>query len=109
MYNHPHMVQHRNAIEKDNAIRLANARKDAEAIGRQRRYNQAMASEEADRQSKERMHARELELKRESMIAQMHPFDRLPGELIQRNGRMAKKVPTRPGGSVFRIRYDPRT
>ena len=96
-------------VARDQAIRFAQANKNAEAIGRQRRYNQAMASEQADRAVKERMHARELELKRQAMIADMHPFDRLPGEVINRNGRRAKKVPTRPGGSVFKIQYDPRT
>ena len=96
-------------VARDQAIRFAQANKNAQAIARQRRYNQAMASEQSDRTVKERMHARELEAKRQAMIAQMHPFDRLPGEVVNRGGRRAKKVPTRPGGSVFKIRYDPRT
>lgn len=95
--------------DKDNAIRIANARKNAEAVARQRRYNQAMASEQADRDLKERMHAREMALAAEKLRAQMHPFDRLPGQVIERNGRRAKKVPVRPGGAVFKIHYDPRT
>ena len=103
------LAQHKAAIDKDNAIRLANARKNAEAVGRQRRYNQAMASEQADRDLKERMHAREMALAAEKLRAQMHPFDRLPGEVVERGGRRAKKVPVRPGGAVFKIHYDPRT
>ena len=95
--------------DKDNAIRIANARKNAEAIARQRRYNQAMASEQADREAKERMHAREMALAEKKLVAQMHPFDRLPGEVVERGGRLAKKVPVRPGGSGFKIHYDPRT
>jgi len=46
---------HRDMIDQDNAIRLSNARKNAEAIARQRRYDQAMASEQADRNLKERL------------------------------------------------------
>ena len=98
-----------NIAEKDTMIRLSNARKNAEAIGRQRRYNQAMDSKQADRDLKERMHSREVELKQQQIYDDMHPFDRLEGEVISRNGRRAKKVPSGSGGSVFRIRYDPRT
>lgn len=46
---------HRDMIDQDNAIRLSNARKNAEAVARQRRYDQAMASEQADRDLKERL------------------------------------------------------
>jgi hypothetical protein len=103
------LMQHKAAIDRDTAIRLANARKNAEAIGRQRRYNQAMASEQADRDLKERMHAQEMALKSQELEAAMHPFDRLLGQVIERNGRRAKRVPVRPGGAVFKIHYDPRT
>ena len=48
------LAQHKAAIDKDNAIRLANARKNAEAVGRQRRYNQAM---EVNRQRLKRKNA----------------------------------------------------
>lgn len=98
-----------NIAERDTAIRLANARKNAEAIGRQRRYNQAMANEQAERELKERMHSREIALKQQEIYDKMHPFDRLPGEVVNRGGRRAKKVPSSAGGNVFRIRYDPRT
>jgi hypothetical protein len=63
-----HLGQHKSAIENDTAIRLANARKNAEAIARQRRYDQAMADKQADRNLEERMHNSELALK--SMMAQ---------------------------------------
>jgi len=110
MYNHPFMVQHRKAIDNDNKIRLANARKNAEAIGRQRRYSQAMASEQADRDLKLRL----AEIQAQARQANMHPFDKLPGEVIMRGGRRAKRVPAFNHASgartgAFRIEYDPRT
>lgn len=49
------MQHHRDMIDQDNALRLSNARKNAEAIARQRRYDQAMASEQAERDLKERL------------------------------------------------------
>lgn len=58
-----HLKQHATAISNDTAIRLANARKNAEAIARQRRYDQAMNSNQEDRNTKERMHAASLALK----------------------------------------------
>tara|TARA_R100000278_G_scaffold8716_1_gene10643 strand:- start:325 stop:585 length:261 start_codon:yes stop_codon:yes gene_type:complete len=64
-----HLAQHKNAIDRDTAIRLANARKNAEAIGRQRRYNQAMADKQADRNLKERMHMATLALKKMELEA----------------------------------------
>ena len=63
------LAQHKNAIDRDTAIRLANARKNAEAIGRQRRYNQAMADKQADRNLKERMHMATLALKKMELEA----------------------------------------
>ena len=50
-----HFQHQRDMIDQDNAIRLMNARKNAEAVARQRRYNQAMDSEQADRDLKERL------------------------------------------------------
>ena len=110
MYNHPFMVQHRKAIANDNAIRLANARKNADAIGRQRRYDQAMASDQADRDLKLRLAG----IQAQARQASMHPFDQIPGEVIMRGGRRAKKVPVfnHPSGtrnSAFKVHYDPRS
>ena len=61
-----HLAQHRNAIERDNAIRLANARKNAEAIARQRRYDQAMADKEADRMAA--LALKEMELRARGLL-----------------------------------------
>ena len=100
--------------DKDNAIRIANARKNAEAVARQRRYNQAMASEQADRDLKERLAQMQMQARQQEAERNMHPFDKLPGEIVIRNGRRAKKVPVfnhasgQPSGA-FKIHYDPRT
>ncbi len=99
------MFNLQSVYDKDNAIRIANARKNAEAVGRQRRYDQALASEQEDRDLKERLAL----MQQQARYDAMHPFDKLPGEVVVRDGRRAKKVPTRPGGSVFRIQYDPRS
>ena len=64
-----HLAQHKNAIDRDTAIRLANARKNAEAIARQRRYDQAMADKQADRDLEERMHMATLALKKMELKA----------------------------------------
>jgi hypothetical protein len=64
-----HLAQHKNAIDRDTAIRLANARKNAEAIARQRRANQAMADKQADRDLEERMHMATLALKKMELKA----------------------------------------
>ena len=64
-----HLAQHKNAIDRDTAIRLANARKNAEAIARQRRANQAYADKQADRDLEERMHMATLALKKMELKA----------------------------------------
>ena len=58
-----YLGQHSRAIQNDNAIRLANARQNAEAVGRQRRYDQAIGDRQRERNVQERMHNSELALK----------------------------------------------
>ena len=108
------LQQGRDMVAKDNAIRLANARKNAEAVARQRRYNQAMASEQADRNLKERLAEMQINARQQERQESMHPFDQLPGEVVMQNGRRAKKVPVFNHASgarnaAFKIQYDPRT
>lgn len=108
------MFNLQSVYDRDNAIRIANARKNAEAVARQRRYNQAMASEQADRDLKLRLAQMQMQARLQEAERNMHPFDRLPGEVVMKNGRRAKKVPVfnHPSGvrnAAFRIHYDPRT
>lgn len=58
-----YLGQHKRAIENDNAIRIANARQNAAAVGRQRRYAQSMENSQRERNMVERMHNGELALK----------------------------------------------